>query len=107
MVGTILVILLLLWLLGFVQIPWLIFHNRVLFTILGHRVTLWEILLFLVIAWAMESLPDPLRQVAFVLVILWLLSIFGIITIAGLSNMLVVALLIGLALAVFQNSREK
>jgi len=104
MVGTVLVVLLLLWLLGFVQIPWLVFHNRTLFTILGHSVTLWELLMFLVIAWAMESLPDPLRQVAFVLVVLWLLSILGIITIAGLPNLLIVALLVGLVLAVFQKS---
>ncbi len=104
MVGTVLVVLLLLWLLGFVQIPWLVFHNRVLFNVLGHNVTLWELLMFLVVAWAMESLPDPLRQIAFVLVIVWLLSVLGIISIAGLSNLLIVALLIGLALAIFQKS---
>lgn len=104
MLGTVLVILLVLWLFGFVQIPGIVFHNAVLFRILGHSVTLWELLMFVVIAWAMESLPSPLRQIAFVLVILWLLSVFGIIGIAGLSNLLVIAIIIGLVLALFQRS---
>lgn len=104
MLGTILVVLLLLWLLGFLQIPGLVFHNTVLFRILGHSVTLWELLMFLAIAWAMESLPAPIRQIAFVLIILWLLSIFGIIAIAGLSNILIAAIIIGLVLALFQKN---
>jgi len=87
MLGTILVILLILWLFGFVSVPGLVFHNTVLFRILGHNVTLWELLMFIVIAWAIESLPSPLRQIAFILIILWLLSILGIVAIAGLSNL--------------------
>lgn len=102
MLGTILVILLILWLFGFVSIPWLVIHNTVLFRVLGHNVTLWELLMFIVIAWALESIPSPLRQIGFVLLLLWLLSILGIVVIAGLSNLLVVALIIGIALAIFQ-----
>lgn len=104
MLGTILVVLILLWFLGFVQIPGLVIQNTVLFQVLGHSVTLWELLVFLVIAWAMESLPAPLRQIAFVLIILWLLSTLGIIAISGISNLFVGAIIIGLVLAVFQKS---
>jgi hypothetical protein len=100
--ATILVVLILLWALGFLRLPGVTFHNVVLFRLFGHGITLWEILMFIVIAWAMESLPTPLRQIAFVLVILWLLSIFGLITIAGFSNMVVIAILIGLVVSLFR-----
>ena len=100
--GTILVILFLLWALGFLHLPGITFHNVQLFRIFGHSVSLWEVLMFIVIAWAMESLPTPLREIAFVLVILWLLSIFGVISIVGLSNLIVVAIIIGLVIAIFR-----
>lgn len=97
--GTILVILFFLWALGFLRLPGITFHTLPLFRVFGHSVSLWELLMFIVIAWAMESLPTPLREICFVLVILWLLSIFGIIGIAGLSNILVLAIIIGLVVS--------
>ncbi len=51
----------------------------------------------------MESLPSPLRQIVYVLVILWLLSTFGLIAVAGLSNFFVLALIIGLVISLFQS----
>ncbi len=102
MLGTIIVVLLILWGLGFIHIPALSFHNIVLFRLFGHTITLWELLMFVVIVWAMESLPSPLRQIAFVLVLLWVLSIVGIIAITGLSNLIIGAILIGIVLAIFQ-----
>jgi hypothetical protein len=103
MLGTIIVILALLWGLGFLNIPSLPFQNMVLFRLFGHSITLWELLMFVVILWAMESLPSPLRQIAFVLILLWVLSILGIIAITGLSNLIIGALIIGIVLAIFQN----
>lgn len=102
LMATILVILISLWLLGFLRIPGLPFHNITLFHAFGHSVTLWEVMMFFVIAWAMESLPSPLRQMAYVLVLLWLLSTFGLIAVSGLSNLLILALIIGLVVALFQ-----
>lgn len=101
--GTILVILFFLWALGFLHLPGITFHNITLFRVFGHSVSLWELLMFIVIAWAMESLPTPLREIAFVLVIIWLLSILGVISIAGLSNMIVVAIIIGLVISIFRH----
>jgi hypothetical protein len=74
----------------------------VLFRLFGHAITLWELLMFVVILWAMESLPSPLRQIAFVLVLLWALSILGIVAISGLSNLIIGAIIIGIILALFQ-----
>ena len=102
MLATILVILVVLWLVGFIQIPWITIHNAVLFRFAGHSITLLELLLFIVAAWAIEALPSPLRQIAFILVILWILSVLGIVAVAGLSNLLILAIIIGLLFAVFQ-----
>lgn len=102
MLGTIIVILLLLWGLGFLHIPAITFHNMVLFRLFGHAITLWELLMFVVILWAMESLSSPLRQIAFILVLLWALSILGIVAISGLSNLIIGAIIIGIILALFQ-----
>lgn len=100
--ASVLIILILLWALGYLHIPALPIHNVVLFRIFGHAVTLWELIMFIVIAWAMETLPSPLRQMAYVLALLWLLSTVGIIAIAGFSQLLVLALIIGLVVAFFQ-----
>lgn len=99
--GTILVVLLFLWLLGFVRIPGLVIHDRVLFQIGGHNITLLGFLMFLVIAYAMESFPYPFRQIAYIWVILYLLSIFGVVQVYGLSNILIAAIIIGLVLTIF------
>jgi hypothetical protein len=50
--------------------------------------------------WIVGILPSPLRQIAAVLLILWILALFGIIVIAGISNLLVLAVIIGLVLFV-------
>jgi len=100
--AAVLIILVLLWVFGYLHIPALPLHDVVLFRILGHAVTLWELVMFFVIAWAMETLPSPLRQMAYVLVLLWLLSTLGIIAIAGFNQLLVLALIIGLVVALFQ-----
>lgn len=100
--ATVLVILVFLWLFGYLRIPGIPVHNLVLFRVFGHAVTVWEFVMFLVIAWAMEILPSPLRQIAYVLVLLWVLSVFGFIAIAGLSQLIVLALIIGLIVSLFR-----
>ncbi len=103
MLQTILVLLIILWFLGIVQIPGIVLRDITLFTIRGHRVTLWELLIFIIIAWAIEALPSPFRQIAVILVLLWVLSILGVIAIAGLSNLIVLAIIIGIIFAIFQH----
>lgn len=102
MLGTIVILLLLLWGLGFLKIPAIPIHNISLFRVFGHTITLWEVLIFIVIMWAVETLPAPIRQIVFVLVLLWVLSTFGIIAIAGFSHLVIGAIVIGIVLALFQ-----
>ncbi len=98
MASTVLIIIVLLWFLGFIQIPYI---HSTLFTLLGKPITLYTILLFLIIAWIIEILPSPLRQIVFILFLLWVLSVLGIFTFTGLSQALVVAIIIGLLLSFF------
>jgi hypothetical protein len=67
-----------------------------LFVINNHVVTLVEGLMFLVLAAAAGMLPTPLRQIAVVALILWVLSTLGILAITGLSSILVIAVIVGL-----------
>ena len=101
MIGAIVVILVVLWLLGFIHIPALTVHDWVLFSVNGQAITLLNLLVFLVVLWAIGILPRPFREIAGVLLVLWLLSIFGFIAIAGLSNLIVIAIIIGIVASIF------
>lgn len=101
MAGILIIVLLVLYFFGYITIPGIYIPNPLLFTFGGHDVTLLTLLIFLAIMWAIEVLPSPLRQIAMVLVLLWILSTLGFIALAGLSNILVVAILIGLVISLF------
>lgn len=100
MLITIVLILIILWFLGYAPISGLNIPNIVLFTINNHAVTLWEILILVMIGWAIGILPRPLRTIASVLLVLWVLSVLGILAIAGLSNILVLVIIIGLVASI-------
>jgi hypothetical protein len=95
MLLTIVVLLIVLWFLGYVQISNVVIPNVPLFMINEHLVTLVELLIFLAIVWAVSILPTPLRQIGFAVVVLWVLATLGIITVAGLSSILVIAIIVG------------
>jgi hypothetical protein len=102
MLIAILLILIVLWVLGYIQIPGFFIPNIVLFTINGQDITLWNLLIFAVIVWAIGILPTPFRQIAGVILILWLLSTLGLLTIfAGLPSLLVIAVIIAVIVALF------
>lgn len=101
MIETILVILLILWFLGYITIPGIAIPRFPVFFFNGRAITLWDILIFLVVVWAIEALPTPFREIAGVLLILWLLSTFGILAIAGLSHLLVIAIIVGIIASLF------
>lgn len=96
MLVIIIILLIALWYLGYVQIPAFTLLNHVLFTINGHAITIWEILILLVVAWAVGILPTPLRQIAGVLLILWILATLGFIAVTGFSSIVVIAIIVGL-----------
>lgn len=95
MLALILIILILLWFLGYGPLE--AFYVP-LFTIGGNTISLWDILIFGVILWLISLLPRPINVIAGVLLALWLLSLLGILSFAGLSNMLVIAVIVGLLL---------
>lgn len=100
MIGIIIIVLIVLWFLGYIHLSQFPIPDIILFHINGHPITLWDLLILFVISWAIGVLPYPFRQLAGVLLILWILSTLGIIAIFGLSNLLVVAIIVGLIFSV-------
>lgn len=107
MPGIVIVALILLWVLGVVQVPGIAIRNFTLFRLGGHTVTLLEVLILLVLLWAVETLPSPLRELTVLAVILWLLSTLGIIVVSGLPNIIVLAVILGLALTYLRKKNER
>lgn len=99
MIAAVLIILIILWFLGYIHIGSLNLPDITLFTLNGQDITLIKLLIFAVIVWAIGILPSPLRQIGFVILLLWLLSLFGILAFAGLESILVLAVIVGLILA--------
>ncbi len=101
MIVAIVIILIILWFLGYAPISGISIPNFVLFTINNHTVTLWEVLILAVVAWAIGILPRPFQAFASVLLLLWVLSVLGILAIAGLSNIIVLVIIVGLIISIF------
>ncbi len=98
MLGILLVILIILWFLGYLRVDTLPIPDLVLFAINGRSITLWNVLTLVVIAAVTGVLPSPFREIAGVLLVLWVLSILGILAISGLSSLLLIAIIAGLVL---------
>lgn len=96
MIGFILIILTVLWFLGYIHLSFIHIPDIVLFTLNNQHITLYNILILAVIAWAIGVLPTPFRQIASVILILWVLSTLGFLYIAGLSSLLILALIVGI-----------
>ena len=101
MLTAIIVMLVVLWLLGYVPIAGINIPDVTLFMINGRGISLWDILILLFISWAIGLLPRPFQLIASVLLLLWVLSVLGIFAVAGLSNILVVAIILGLIISIF------
>lgn len=99
MLAAIVLILIILWFLGYVNIGNINIPDFPLFTLNGNIISLWDVLIFAVIIWAIGVLPSPFRQIAGVALLLWILATLGIIAIAGLSSLIVIALILGLIFA--------
>lgn len=107
MIGALLLILILLWVFGYVHVSGITIPDLVLFTINGQVITLWNILILLVIAWLIGILPRPFREIASVLLVLWVLSVLGVLAIAGLSNIIIIAVIVGIIVYLVGGSMER
>jgi hypothetical protein len=104
MIIAIVIILAVLWLLGYVPIsgiPIPAVVHTVLVTINNRPVTVLELLILLVICVAIGILPRLLQAVASVLLVLWILSELGILAIAGLSGIVLLVIIAGLIVSIF------
>lgn len=99
MLGPIIAALIILWLLGVISIPGLVIPNPTLFILFGQPITLFTLLTVILILVLIDLLPGPLRWIVGVIFIVWLLSILGILSIPGLSTLLIPAIIIGAILA--------
>ncbi len=98
MVLALLIILIILWFFGF--IPFALFQTP-LFTLNGNTITLYELLIFGVVLWLIGLLPSPLREIGAVLLLLWVLSVLGFLAIGGLSQILIIAIILGVIVSLF------
>lgn len=99
--------LIILWFLGYLTIPGLIIPRFPLFYIKGHPINLWDIFIFLLVLYAIDETPSPFREVFITLLILWLLSTFGIVALVGFSHILVLALIFALFLSLVEGRQKK
>lgn len=102
MIEIVLVFLILLFVLGYIDIPNLPLRDISLFNLFGQNISLYDLLIFLVILWVIELLPWPFRGIAMALLVLWLLSFFSIIVIAGFSNIVILAIIVGIIAYIIQ-----
>lgn len=105
MIELILILLVVLWLLGYVSLPGIASLDIPLFSLNGESISLFDLLIFMLVVWAIGILPSPFREIASVLLVLWVLSIFNILAIAGLSSILLIAIIVGLVAALFNRPR--
>lgn len=92
MIEFVLALIFVLWLLGFIQLEFL---NYVLFDLNSRGISLKDVFIFLLILWLIGLLPRPFREIVSIIFVLWLLSLFGIIAIAGFTNLLILAIVLG------------
>ena len=95
-------ILVVLWILGIIRVPWLALPHFPSLNILGFNLTIEKLVVIGILVWIASSLGGPLRQIVWVLVVLWTLSVLGIITVGGLGNLLMIGIVVGLVLSVVQ-----
>lgn len=90
-----------LWLLGFIRVGGGVLPDAYLFSLNNVNISLWNIITLLIILWVIGLLPSPFSEIASVLMLLWILALIGILPIVGLSNILMLAIIIGLVLYLF------
>lgn len=86
-------IIIFLWLIGFVQFPFL---TTQLFHVFGRAFTLHHLLLLLVLGYAVRFLPGMLQTAVVILIVIWLASIFIFPAIGGFVYILFIIFILWL-----------
>ena len=102
MAGIILLLMVVLYFYGYMQIPGITVPNPILFTIHAQPISLAEFLIFFAILWTITVLPPVLRIIGIILLTAWTLTELGFVVIAGLSNFLAIAVIISLFVIIFR-----
>lgn len=97
--AEIIAIVVVLWLLGIISIPWMTMPSFPVFSILGYAVTIQRLLIIGILVWLGMSIGSPFRQMLWTFFILWLLSTLGLIGGLGMGMMIIVSVVIGLVLS--------
>lgn len=105
MITAVLIFLILLVVLGYIDFPSFPVRDMSLFDLFGKTISLYDLVVFLIILWIIDLLPWPFRGLATVILVLWLLTFFGIIAVTGFSNILLIALVLGIVAYLFQGIR--
>jgi|SRR3989339_710478 len=98
----IIAIVVVLWLLGVINIPWMVMPHFPVFSILGYSMTIQRLLIIGILIWLGMSIGSPFRQMLWVFFILWLLSTLGLIGSMAMATLIVVSVVVGLVLSVVQ-----
>ena len=103
MLAALIILLVILWFFGYVNVSGINFPDIHLFTINGVDVTLWNVLVLFLVVGAIYILPTPFRQIAGVLLILWVLAVLGVLSLTGigLPSILLLAIIVGLIASLF------
>lgn len=107
MLGIIVLVLVGLWVFGYLNISGITLPDMTLFAINGRDITMLNLLVFLLVVGAISILPSPFREISGVLLLLWILAIFGVLSIAGfgLPSILLFAIIVGLVISLFSHRR--
>ncbi len=93
MLAFVLILLFVLWLLGYGPLQVL---SMDIFKLNGHIISIWDLLIFFVLIWLIDLLPSPVRQIAAIMFIIWVIASLGFILIPGLQSLLIISIVIGL-----------
>ena len=94
MLGIVLILLSILLISGHLGFDTFDTPNYVISQFNGHPITLIQILIFLVVIWAVSLLPKLIREIVLLLLVVWVLSLLGFISLIGVPDLFILAILL-------------
>ena len=102
MLIILLTVIILLWLVGFISIPASSFLTSPVLYFNGRPIGLWDLIVFFVLVWVVSILPQPVKGGVILLLLLWILSLLGILTFSGMGSVLLLLLIVALILHILR-----